>query len=317
MVGWIPPNELRLQRLFECLERVKTCQREIQVQNNACLLHYDARTGDMAPYAWPLLEGVKVSPNMLDQHRRTHFFLGPSCPCALLDGKSYSESKIGLVQQVSQPATAECLGHYVAMCAEQRCGYFVPLEPFYSHPSLLVKTYPERGIPLLHMSPLYFTTGDTPETLKMAGLRQIQVLRDDSNTGLRGTRNLLRREDPEHFWKFEDDIEKLLTKGLPGTKFWDLFVQCTQCNHVMPTHHFPYSHKCSQVVIKGYEHAALMRSCRSAIADRVDSVVASPEGPESDSCSEMAVEDLPSAASSTDDLLTWAELFTKKSSNST
>ncbi|KAJ3550551.1 hypothetical protein NMY22_g399 [Coprinellus aureogranulatus] len=316
MVGWIPPNELRLQRLHECLESVKASERAIQLHNKAHLLHYDARTADMVPYAWPLLGGAKVTPNLLDHHRHTHSFLAPSCPCALLDGKSYTESKIGLVQQVSQPPTAECLGQYAAICAEQRCGYFVPLEPFYSHPSLLVKAYPEREKPLLFMSPLYFTTGDTPETAKMAGLRQIQVLRDDSNTGLRGTRNLLRREDPVHFRKFDKDIERLLTEGLPGTKFWDIFIQCTQCNHVMPAHHFPYYHECTQAAIKGFEHTALMRSYRSKVMDQVNSTV---EGSDSDSNSEsdMAVEDLPSPHSSSDNLQEWSELFARTSSKST
>ncbi|TEB30810.1 hypothetical protein FA13DRAFT_1791966 [Coprinellus micaceus] len=147
----------------------------------------------------------------------------------------------------------------------------VLLEPFYSHPSLLMKAYPERPKPVLCMDPFYFTTGDTAESVKMAGLRQIQVLRDDSNTGFRGTRHLLRREDPERFWQIEDEIEKLLTKGLAGAKFWDLFTQCAQCNYVMPAHHFPYYHECAAIVIRGYEVTAFTRSYRSTVlSDRAE-----------------------------------------------
>ena len=37
------------------------------------------------------------------------------------------------------------------------------------------------------MDPFLFLTDDTEETIKKAGLRQIRVLEDDSNTGLQGT----------------------------------------------------------------------------------------------------------------------------------
>lgn len=37
------------------------------------------------------------------------------------------------------------------------------------------------------MNPFIFLTDDTEETMKRTGFRQIQVLADESNTGLRGT----------------------------------------------------------------------------------------------------------------------------------
>jgi hypothetical protein len=37
------------------------------------------------------------------------------------------------------------------------------------------------------MDPFLFMTDDTEETIKKTGLRQVQILRDESNTGLRGT----------------------------------------------------------------------------------------------------------------------------------
>lgn len=76
---------------------------------------------------------------------------------------------------------------------------------------------------------------------------------------------VLRREDPERFWQLEGEIKKLLTKGLPGTKFWDLFMQCAKCNYVMPAHHFPYYHECVAIVIRGYEITAFKRSYRSTV----------------------------------------------------
>jgi hypothetical protein len=83
--------------------------------------------------------------------------------------------------------------------------------------------------------------------------------------------SVLRREDPERFWQIEDDIETLLTKGLAGAKFWNLFTQCVQCNYVMPAHHFPYYHKCAAIVIRGYEVTAFTRSYRSTVlSDRAE-----------------------------------------------
>lgn len=61
---------------------------------------------------------------------------------------------------------------------------------------------------------------------------------------------MLRREDPEKFVEFERMTEKLLKLGLPSDKFWDLFVQCTSCNYVMPRHYFPYTHPCTVSIVE-------------------------------------------------------------------
>ena len=37
------------------------------------------------------------------------------------------------------------------------------------------------------MDPFIFLTDDTEETIKKTGLRQVHVLRDNANNGLRGT----------------------------------------------------------------------------------------------------------------------------------
>lgn len=38
------------------------------------------------------------------------------------------------------------------------------------------------------MDPFLFVTDDTEETAKRAGLRQVHILRDEADSGLRGTR---------------------------------------------------------------------------------------------------------------------------------
>ena len=49
----------------------------------------------------------------------------------------------------------------------------------------------------------------------------------------------------------DDDMEQLLEKGVDAKKFWNLFVQCTQCRIVMPRHYYPYQHPCAVKVYEG------------------------------------------------------------------
>jgi hypothetical protein len=107
--------------------------------------------------------GRRITPSDLEAHRRTHHFRSPCCLCAHLDGKSYIESKIGIVQLPVQLARASSLsGEYTAECASGRCGYLgefldvfprnttkprriVCLERFYILPILHLRGYPKRG----------------------------------------------------------------------------------------------------------------------------------------------------------------------------
>ena len=59
----------------------------------------------------------------------------------------------------------------------------------------------------------------------------------------------MRREDPEQFLEFQSLLKKLIVKGLPAEKFWDSFVQCTDCNYVMPRQYYPYYHPCVVQVV--------------------------------------------------------------------
>ena len=75
----------------------------------------------------PTANEERVTPDKLSAHRLTHMFLGPSCLCAFLDASNHKEAVMGLAQIVMDPESkhrGEYLGQYVAMCAEQRCGYF-------------------------------------------------------------------------------------------------------------------------------------------------------------------------------------------------
>ncbi|KAJ3528942.1 hypothetical protein NMY22_g9200 [Coprinellus aureogranulatus] len=249
MVGWMPWDlSVRKARAAEFIARVNQSQ-DFDRDDVPLILQYDERYADMRPWFWPIENGIPIRPDELDRHRHSHYFKMPCCPCTFVNRSPFTETKVGLAQIVLQPGTGHCIGQYVAICSTQQCGYFVALEKYFSHPKLLTKLYGKRDKPLRVTDPFTFVTGDTEETIKRTGLRQMHILRDQSNTGLRGTNKLLRREDPEEFLKAQEALESLLVKGLPAEKFWDVFVQCTSCMYVMPQHHFPFYHPCMVQVV--------------------------------------------------------------------
>ncbi|TEB25755.1 hypothetical protein FA13DRAFT_1796257 [Coprinellus micaceus] len=232
------------------------------------ILHYDSGSADLRPFFWPTdKKNKKFKPSELNKVRHTHSFVAPSCYCAWLDGKKYTESKIGLALRVNPSSDTENLGEYIAVCADQKCGYLVVLDTFYRHNRLLKREYPEREVPVATLDPFHFITGDTEETVKRAGLRQVQILQNDADSSLRGSRMLLRREDPDKFVEFERLLEKLLKNGLSSEKFWDIFVQCTTCNYVMPRHYFPYAHPCTTSVVEA--NLALTANVSSVLRKRL------------------------------------------------
>ncbi|KAF6751501.1 hypothetical protein DFP72DRAFT_1071182 [Ephemerocybe angulata] len=248
MVGWLPSSPaLRRERLPDFVKRLE--ENEIWAKKledgTVFVLHYDYRSGDLRPYFWATLKGRRLGADRLDSHRYTHYFLGPCCFCAWIEGSDYTESKIGLVQEILPAGRPECIGHYAAICAKQKCGFFVNLEPYFAHPSLMEKEH-YRRVPLTVATkdPFLFFTDDTEETIQRTGLRQVQVLRENDNNCLRGTNGYLKRMDPEYYYAFKEDLEKLTSEGLKAEKFWDLFVQCTRCNLVLLRQNFPYSHTC-------------------------------------------------------------------------
>src|ERR1700722_19095520 len=64
--------------------------------------------------------GECVTPSDLNDHHRSHQFLGPGCLCSLMDMDQPPFVECALYQ-----STASCFsGKYVASCAQDICGYF-------------------------------------------------------------------------------------------------------------------------------------------------------------------------------------------------
>ncbi|TFK34092.1 hypothetical protein BDQ12DRAFT_669654 [Crucibulum laeve] len=118
------------------------------------VLQYDTERDELAPWKWPVgANGEHLTPCDLQNHRETHVFLSPGCFCSL---------KLSLQLRESQGAAAptpsifiEALiyrvrgrsawtGEYVASCALDICGYFVPLERLYGRFGIPIRRYPSR-----------------------------------------------------------------------------------------------------------------------------------------------------------------------------
>ncbi|KAJ3539560.1 hypothetical protein NMY22_g4685 [Coprinellus aureogranulatus] len=275
MVGYIPPTmSLRKKKAKEMLQQVQDSWKSIDPQGTASVLQYDYREGKLSVWYWPVtplpvedssddsgdeeMEGSPVPPDALDRYRHTHHFKGPCCLCAFLDVSEFTEAKMGLLQTVGLNGSLVAnLGQYVAMCAKERCGYFVVLENFYVHPGLQGKVYVKRDKPLATLDPFTFITDDTEETAKRAGLRQVRILQDEGGTALRGSRKLLRTEDPNYFVKAEERMEELVFRGLPSEEFWEVFIQCVDCKRVIPRHYYPYIHDCVIGTLKAERETSL------------------------------------------------------------
>ncbi|KAJ3538316.1 hypothetical protein NMY22_g5223 [Coprinellus aureogranulatus] len=126
-----------------------------QVQHHHCRtpsqsplpLHFDANTQSLVEYPWPVNPETneRVPPSMLESFRRSNNFRGPCCLCALLDGKPYSETLIGIVEVPSSSTYGHhsyddaLYGQYVAVCSRQRCGYSLWIEKFFPLKGLKVQ----------------------------------------------------------------------------------------------------------------------------------------------------------------------------------
>lgn len=96
--------------------------------------------------------------------------------------------------------------------------------------------------------------------------------------------------------KCEDDVqesaeqlETLLEEGLPASNFWGLFIQCAECNHVVPRHLYPYRHRCSKRIrgaeLEGTsgESNASDESAEAGVRDGGEAELGSDGGEDSDS----------------------------------
>ncbi|TFK16494.1 hypothetical protein FA15DRAFT_711757 [Coprinopsis marcescibilis] len=119
------------------------------------ILHWKPSPGNLVPWNWPCtVEGQRVPPCELENHRQTHEFQAPCCLCPALkkgsDAEIYTETRIGLVQVAPkvQYGRHPLNGQYAVQCARNHCGYFICLEWFYALPLMHLRYYKKRDTPL-------------------------------------------------------------------------------------------------------------------------------------------------------------------------
>ncbi|KAH6912310.1 hypothetical protein BKA70DRAFT_1219443 [Coprinopsis sp. MPI-PUGE-AT-0042] len=186
------------------------------------ILHWDETKRDLGAWGWPANPetGERVTPSDLESHRRTHHFMAPCCLCAIRLAEAYVEAKIGLVAVASDSPKPEVNGEYVAQCASNRCGYFVPLERFYARKVLKIKAYAKRVVPLAAEQLVYISDFDC-DTEASLGLSQALP---SQGIWMTGSRNSLIVETPTDISNACTDFTALWARGLHEDAFWRLMV---------------------------------------------------------------------------------------------
>ncbi|KAG2012171.1 hypothetical protein CC2G_012206 [Coprinopsis cinerea AmutBmut pab1-1] len=280
IVRYIPDQSLRTKRLPEMLRTMEQGHRilieERTGPDDICyIIHYSSAHGRASCWIWPRDEnGLPIPPDELAEYQLLYDFRKPSCFCAYLDGGDYSETTLGLVELVGDNQYVAD-GEYVFECALQRCGYLVHLEQFFRHPRLASKRYPQRASSVDTSQSGGLENNSPP----FRGFRQIHNRQPEL---LRGRPQNLASESAAVALDRELDFRRLALKGLPEDRFWELFVQCLECKHILPRYLFPYSHRC----------------CRRDVIQRMKQFLSSPQDPDSDSDSSTAVSSVSSASSS-------------------
>ncbi|KAH6919054.1 hypothetical protein BKA70DRAFT_1417051 [Coprinopsis sp. MPI-PUGE-AT-0042] len=201
------------------------------------ILHWNFKTCDLSPWKWPAESGTgrRVTPSDLEGHRRTHQFRAPSCLCAFLDRKLYTESSIGVVHVPMELSKSSSLnGEYTAECATGRCGY---LERFYILPVLHMRGYPKRDNPC---SPRPFTYNSTQNFLK--GLQQVFPTRIVDIRGIKRVRR--EAQEPCSSGPTPYEVAGLIEEGVSEDALYQLLIQCYLCKAVVLRSSFPGSHRC-------------------------------------------------------------------------
>ncbi|KAH6913098.1 hypothetical protein BKA70DRAFT_1218101 [Coprinopsis sp. MPI-PUGE-AT-0042] len=226
-------------KLSHFLRRIQAAQVKT-THTNPVILHWIADRGDIGIWSWPAdpTTGGRIPPCELESYRRTHHFLAPCCLCAAQLDEDYTESRIGMVHVPSGEHGSFLNGEYIAECAQRRCGYFVPLEKFYSAKLLHVKQYMERARPLSAKEVAYITDFD-PRLDDKLGLHQ--ALPADGVLS-RGSRRMLKVERPLSTTNAASAFAQLWAKGLEEGVFWHLFIQCAVCRKIMPRDVFATLH---------------------------------------------------------------------------
>ncbi|KAF6744216.1 hypothetical protein DFP72DRAFT_857813 [Ephemerocybe angulata] len=180
-------------------------------------LHYDSKTQLLCSWLWPCnpITEERYPPDELELQRRTHYFLGPSCLCAFLDGTDYTEARIGVVETLTEdPERNKPIlnGEYVAVCAERRCGYFLCLERFYPVRSLELQVCKKRWRWPISSHDRCHCSGGNVEVQFLLALE----VRNPVAPRLQRVMAL-----------------KQLTLGVKEEAFWAIFVQCQICKQLL------------------------------------------------------------------------------------
>ncbi|KAJ7207470.1 hypothetical protein GGX14DRAFT_567422 [Mycena pura] len=203
----------------------------------------------LAVWYWPVLNGVRVTPDELYEYRQHHVMKLPCCFCVLPtnDPNAYTEVKVFLA---TRGAVA---GRHIAACATGNCRYWMFFDACYTSRCQRVKAYPIRGErdplapaleafqepPEVPSSPTAVASSTTPPTI---GRRR----RDASTTT--PTRPIKRRrtrtvdptiivtgnppppEQPKSEFELMLKLDAVDRPGLTEAQFCCLFVKCSVCS---------------------------------------------------------------------------------------
>ncbi|KAJ3501009.1 hypothetical protein NMY22_g19068 [Coprinellus aureogranulatus] len=122
-----------------------------------------------------------------------------------------------------------------------------------SRPRLLVTVQQPRSPTLRHPLParpiisLHDIMGFSCANRTPRGLRRILIAPAPSLGFSRGSS---RSRDECELAECSDahgaSIDTLMNEGLPEAEFWNLFIQCAECGHVVPSARYPYAHRCTK-----------------------------------------------------------------------
>ncbi|KIM86990.1 hypothetical protein PILCRDRAFT_4230 [Piloderma croceum F 1598] len=183
----------------------------------------------------------RIQPCAIQGHRVSHRMLGPCCLCPMMDTTKpdYIEAAI------YKASTGEQAGRYVASCAKDACGYFVPLEDLYDKPCPTKyhrhRDSGERVPPkVAHVSEIHQVPSTSRRSKRsgvMSGIKTDAILqrRPPVMRPSHKTANLLAKLDARE------------RPGIPEVDFMRLFRKC-ECGYVM-THRASRDHDCLNKVV--------------------------------------------------------------------
>ncbi|KAJ3533084.1 hypothetical protein NMY22_g7480 [Coprinellus aureogranulatus] len=263
MTTYSPPQvvrALRIQRMTELVIEAQHLHCSTERDGAPCIYHFDSESQSLEKWAWLCLSNEHASPvppDELEQHGRDYTFRTPCCPCAFVNGVPYTPTKINLLESVngnkSDPLKRPFIGEYVAECATGTCGYFVVLERFYGsrapHSPNLRHLPPARPIISLRDTMGVTCADSTPRGFRRIlippapslGFSRGSLMHTVLLAGSRGEPELSECDGSS-----DASINTLMNEGLPEAEFWDLFIQCAECGHVVPSAQYPYFHRCAK-----------------------------------------------------------------------